>query len=64
MNLGLLAAAGTLTIIPGAIVIYFVKKLHCKRICYGKSMIIIPIKKVLLLGSWGDVARKSRKRFF
>ena len=27
-------------------------------------MIIIPIKKVLLLGSWGDVAKNQEKGFF
>ena len=30
-ELGLLAAAGTLTIIPGAIVIYFVKKIILQK---------------------------------
>ena len=35
-ELGLLAAAGTLTIIPGAIVIYFVKNYIAKGFAMGR----------------------------
>ena len=36
MNLGLLAAAGSLTIIPGAIVIYFVRNYIAKGFAMGR----------------------------
>ena len=36
IELGLLAAAGTLTIIPGAIVIYFVKNYIAKGFAMGR----------------------------
>jgi len=36
MDWGLLAAAGVLTIIPGALVIWFVRKLHRARLALGR----------------------------
>jgi predicted small integral membrane protein len=38
MDWGVLAAAGVLTIVPGAIVIWFVRQLHRQGLCHGEGV--------------------------
>ena len=60
MSLGLLAAAGSLTIIPGAIVIYFVRNYIAKGFALGEYDDFSPLHAA----TWGDMAKDKEKGFF
>ena len=62
-ELGLLAAAGSLTIIPGAVVIYFVRNYIAKGFAMGRVCIFTNLHAATT-NTWNTVGKDKRKRSF